>query len=299
MGPVYTYDASRYKFTGKERDSESGLDNFGARYDASSMGRFMTPDPLLSSGRLGNPQTWNRYAYALNNPLRIIDPTGLWDWDESAGGDMSDEDLQAIAGDKHNKRHKWANKALQFREDFRNGLDAADEAAGSSQLSDDEQSAAQAGVDAYGTEGDGNGVTVGVQGGNGATTLLNDNDTFSVKFGSGDKGNFLAATILHEGVHIDQGNAWLNGGESSIADINHYFREQQAWTLEGSVAGALGMNSLAPYGGGKDFQVWNKGWKAADVETMRAKGVGNILNYMNLKPTDTDTYSSEHQHKDQ
>jgi len=129
--------------------------------------------------------------------------------------------------------------------------------------------------------------------------LLNDNDTFSVKFGSGDKGNFLAATILHEGVHIDQGNAWLNGGESSIADINHYFREQQAWNLEGSVARALGMNSLAPHGGGKDFQVWNKGWKAADVETMRAKGVGNILNYMNLKPTDTDTYSSEHQHKDQ
>jgi RHS repeat-associated protein len=33
-----------YKFTGKERDSESGLDNFGARYNASAMGRFMTPD---------------------------------------------------------------------------------------------------------------------------------------------------------------------------------------------------------------------------------------------------------------
>lgn len=59
------------------------------------------------------------------------------------------------------------------------------------------------------------------------------------------------------------------------------------------------MNNLAPHGGGKEFQVWNKGWKAADVETMRSKGVANILNYMNLKPTDTDTYSSEHHHKDQ
>ncbi len=49
-----------YKFTGKERDSESGLDNFGARYNASSLGRFMTPDPLLNSGRPWNPQTWNR-----------------------------------------------------------------------------------------------------------------------------------------------------------------------------------------------------------------------------------------------
>jgi hypothetical protein len=59
------------------------------------------------------------------------------------------------------------------------------------------------------------------------------------------------------------------------------------------------MNNLAPHGGGKEFQVWNKGWKAADVETMRSKGVANILNYMNLKPTDTDTYSHEHHHKDQ
>jgi len=47
-----------HKFTGKERDMESGLDNFGARYDASTMGRFMTPDPLLNSGHPSNPQTW-------------------------------------------------------------------------------------------------------------------------------------------------------------------------------------------------------------------------------------------------
>ena len=70
-------DSNNYKFTGKERDSESGLDNFGARYDASSMGRFMTPDPLMASAKVWNPQTWNRYAYALNNPLRYIDPTGM------------------------------------------------------------------------------------------------------------------------------------------------------------------------------------------------------------------------------
>ena len=39
-----------YKFTGKERDSESGLDDFGARYYASTMGRFMKPDPNQTSG---------------------------------------------------------------------------------------------------------------------------------------------------------------------------------------------------------------------------------------------------------
>jgi RHS repeat-associated protein len=65
--------ASRY--TGKERDNESGLDYFGARYYGSSMGRFMSPDPL--GGHLENPQSLNKYAYALNNPLTNTDPTGL------------------------------------------------------------------------------------------------------------------------------------------------------------------------------------------------------------------------------
>jgi RHS repeat-associated protein len=62
-------------FTGKERDSESGNDYFGARYYASSMGRFMSPDPV--GGSLSNPQSLNRYAYVVNNPLRNVDPTGL------------------------------------------------------------------------------------------------------------------------------------------------------------------------------------------------------------------------------
>ena len=79
------------KFTGKERDSESGLDNFGARYDASSMGRFMTPDPLpwLDWQRgnkeareqfedfIANPQNFNMYSYVNNNPLNKTDPTGM------------------------------------------------------------------------------------------------------------------------------------------------------------------------------------------------------------------------------
>jgi len=65
-----------YKFTGKERDSESGLDNFGFRYLTSSMGRFMSPDSIANDWELANPQTWNRYAYARNNPLIYVDPDG-------------------------------------------------------------------------------------------------------------------------------------------------------------------------------------------------------------------------------
>lgn len=72
-------DGLRQKFTGKERDYETGLDYFIARYYASTNGRFTSPDPLMASGRPANPQTWNRYAYVLNNPLRMIDPTGMVD----------------------------------------------------------------------------------------------------------------------------------------------------------------------------------------------------------------------------
>jgi RHS repeat-associated protein len=66
-----------YKYTGKGRDSESGNDYFGARYYASNMGRFMSPDPLIGNElRLLNPQRWNMYAYAVNSPLTLTDPNG-------------------------------------------------------------------------------------------------------------------------------------------------------------------------------------------------------------------------------
>jgi RHS repeat-associated protein len=70
------FAASRY--TGKERDSESGNDYFGARYYASSMGRFLSPDPLyFKASRLKDPQALNLYEYSRNNPLIYLDPTGL------------------------------------------------------------------------------------------------------------------------------------------------------------------------------------------------------------------------------
>ena len=66
------------KFTAKERDDESGLDYFSARYMSSAQGRFTSPDPSgLLSANPANPQSWNLYAYVRNNPLVNIDPTGL------------------------------------------------------------------------------------------------------------------------------------------------------------------------------------------------------------------------------
>ncbi len=71
-----TPDVTPVKFTGKERDSETGLDYFGARYMSSAQGRFASIDPAFESEILEYPQTWNRYSYVYSNPLRFTDPDG-------------------------------------------------------------------------------------------------------------------------------------------------------------------------------------------------------------------------------
>jgi RHS repeat-associated protein len=76
--PGYTAaDTTKQRFTGKERDGESGLDYFLARYYSSAQGRFTSPDPIMIKiDRLFDPQRLNLYAYVRNNPLLFTDPTG-------------------------------------------------------------------------------------------------------------------------------------------------------------------------------------------------------------------------------
>lgn len=87
-GQGYTGDSTRQKFTSKERDNETGLDFFEARYYSSNLGRFTSVDPYDATVTakekdfreyLGQPQNWNHYAYVVGNPLIFIDPDGeLW-----------------------------------------------------------------------------------------------------------------------------------------------------------------------------------------------------------------------------
>jgi RHS repeat-associated protein len=63
-----------YKFTGKEKDEETGLYYYEARYYDSSLGRFASIDPW--SGDLLDPQSLNKYSYVKNNPVKYVDPTG-------------------------------------------------------------------------------------------------------------------------------------------------------------------------------------------------------------------------------
>lgn len=102
------------KFTGKERDGETGLDYFGARYFSGAQGRFASPDPYMPSADVKDPQSWNRYAYARNNPLRYIDPNGL-DWE-----DLSEEQRRVFQ--QYANQHNKANKTKLSTEQVYNTL---------------------------------------------------------------------------------------------------------------------------------------------------------------------------------
>jgi RHS repeat-associated protein len=72
-----SFKGSHNRCTGKERDQETGLDYFGARYFGAALGRFTSPDDPLVDQHVSDPQSWNLYAYVRNNPLKNTDPFGL------------------------------------------------------------------------------------------------------------------------------------------------------------------------------------------------------------------------------
>lgn len=73
-------DTIRHKFTGKEWDADLGLYYFASRYYDPRLGRFLTPDDRIG-GRFGARDVLHRYAYAGNNPINAIDPSGHHWWD--------------------------------------------------------------------------------------------------------------------------------------------------------------------------------------------------------------------------
>jgi RHS repeat-associated protein len=73
-----TADNVRQKFTGYQKDDETGLDFAEARMYENKYGRFTAVDPLLASGKSSNPQTFNRYVHTLNNPIVMVDSNGLY-----------------------------------------------------------------------------------------------------------------------------------------------------------------------------------------------------------------------------
>jgi len=205
-GPTPT----EHLFTGKERDAESGNDYFEARYFGSSMGRFLSPDPL--GGDLTNPQSLNRYSYVLNNPLTNTDPTGLYTCTDSK--DCSSKKDQAL------------EKTLAGLRNSKN----ADVARG---------------ANAYGAANSDNGVSVGFKdlsgsgkGGDTVSTVGTDADgnlraNSAITINSKDSGTDFTADVGHEGSHAadaqDVVKSGLENGDKTIhagMNITPYQSEQ-------------------------------------------------------------------------
>jgi RHS repeat-associated protein len=72
----YGSDSARQKFTGYEKDDETGLYFAQSRYLSSIQGRFTSPDIPFADQYEDDPQSWNLYAYGRNNPCSNTDPTG-------------------------------------------------------------------------------------------------------------------------------------------------------------------------------------------------------------------------------
>ncbi len=191
---VYTDTLGQeYRFTGKERDSESGLDNFGARYYTSSMGRFMSPDwaarpTTVPYAVFGDPQSLNLYNYVRNDPISRIDPDGHYEVNASGCG-----------GNNAAKCQKKYDKATQrFEQARQKDLKSKDPNV-------------RAAAEAYGNSGEKNGVHVGFadlksQGIKGEVDPTNSGKgkliDVEVTVDIGLKGKSLQETVAHEGSHV-------------------------------------------------------------------------------------------------
>jgi RHS repeat-associated protein len=248
-----------YKFTGKERDGESGLDYFGARFFSSNMGRFSTADPLLNSGHPSDPQSWNRYTYTLNNPLKFIDPTGLYNLKNNCN--QNDKKCNKQFAKNAEKLKKGLEKLQKQLAKVKNPL---------------EKARLERALDAIGKENDGNNVNVsfGATKGGGAAEIDPHPDqagtsyaSFDVTFDPAQLSSIddYAIAGAHEGTHVDDYNTYMLNPNTAMEPFQIEYRGYQtsAWA-----ASALGYSSLSPQYGGKSYPIWNRSWGRIDDATL-------------------------------
>ena len=266
---VTGYTASRLdgptqKFTGQERDGESQLDYFGARYFGGAGGRFTSVDPLLNSGRPWEPQSWNRYAYTLNNPLRYVDPDGLYEF-----------------GECKNATEKACNEYMdKFQQDLKLLLETY-------KKSEDEE--LKAVLDTIGEKDDNNGVVIafdakleykgrpvdgrvdriGSKKKQGRKISLNyaarENSLSSLGYKKGVISRARVSLVVHEGTHANMSNEdFKKYNRSRSARVRF---EYQAYNAESLFYRA--QNALQP----SSNPLWDPSWSAVDREVLRVKAV--------------------------
>ncbi|MFN7651343.1 MAG: RHS repeat domain-containing protein [Acidobacteriota bacterium] len=257
-------------FTGKERDVETGLDYFGARYMSAAQGRFTSPDAPFADQDPVNPQSWNLYSYGRNNPLLYVDPTGNYVCASSVSTEQCDSFQQSL------DQAQTAANALKEKY----GAD-------SKQYTD-----AQAAISSYGTRGKDNGVTIAIgdTGKNGAiTTVANSAGaiTGDNKNGQNITVTFNAATIgnttlaAHEGSHVADGSAYVSSGFNQALNPTNRQTETKAFQVQSNIG--IGMSwqfQTVTFGGHAPYLLNVTGWPQANTDNM----INAILNqqYRNL-----------------
>lgn len=255
------------RFTGKERDAETGLDYFGARYFSGAQGRFTSPDPLLNSGRPEDPQSWNRYAYVGNNPLRFVDPLGLYKFATTCANDdtaCKDQQQQFVAG---LKALREAANNLEKGSDERKGIEKALKKIGEKE--------GKGATIAFGFAGETDGtanLAIANPFSNTITFNLDAIGSFTksnpvIQRGEATAGGFFTAVIGHEGGHL-AGNIPLLGR----IGIRNYFQsatERGALFTESYTYQGMRMND-------PQALLWNNSWLQIDrhlLEQRRKQGV--------------------------
>lgn len=239
---VLSSSGNTYKFTGKERDSESGLDNFGARYNSSQYGRFMSPDPM--GGKRADPQTLNKYSYVRNNPLNLTDPTGLYIVNCTDGSTKDQKNCNNAADQFEKQRQKDLNsKHVEVRDAAKawgnRGEDNHVDVTFKSQQQVDADAQTQPGykTDAIVTPG--------------ATS--DHQPSINAEFSEDLRGKDLAQTIAHEGSHLEDQMSFLNsynpvtGQYSGSQNSTHFYTEFNAFEV-GSMVKPYTMFSPGPKG---------------------------------------------------
>jgi RHS repeat-associated protein len=257
----------RSRYTGKERDAESGLDFFGARYFSGGQGRFTSADPLLNSAHPWNPQTWNRYAYGLNNPLKFTDPTGLYNVIDHCGDDKKCE----------KKFQKSATELSKAVDKLQKAVDKMKDGAEKARL--------RASLKALGTSGDENNVYVSFTALSGTTAGTTEstqnhqsNDTGMQNFNvtldpsKNSDTSTMAINAAHEGTHVSDFETEQNPLFMGTV-LMPFQLEYRGYQTSSYAAEALGEPSWATDNGRN--VIWNSSWAAADRATQRDTGITN------------------------
>ena len=224
------------RFTGKERDTESGNDYFGARYYASSMGRFLSPDWAakvvpVPYAKLDNPQSLNLYAYVGNNPLGRVDLDGH-EWKFNGNDQVTAKQLQKAfeAGVKAQGSGAW--KAYQAVGSAKGVVSV-----GFGDLKNDKQ---------FGN------TNFSFQAQGGKLTSVEGSITFNTNSKAINIGNStdLSAAGSHEFTHVEGAlatpEAHLSGGLGNLAPHGGFAEEEAAFRNQAKaafVAGALPGNN--------------------------------------------------------